>query len=115
MLVPVHLILHGHLQECYTDYGPSDSFWLIAFERLNGILGFVSTNDQAIEIQLMRKFLSTQQVLQQLNCGIVHEGLKDILRSANVVKGSLKHEQLSLSQSNADKLRNLSHQLEKVV
>ena len=55
-----NLHLHGHLQECFMDYGPSDAFWLFAFERLNGILGSVSTNHQAIEIQLMRKFLATQ-------------------------------------------------------
>lgn len=109
-----NLHLHGHLKECYIDYGPADSFWLFAFERLNRILGSVSTNHQAIEIQLIRKYLSTQQVLQQLNCGIVDESLKDMLRSANFVKGSLKHEQLHelpllepLSQSNAEKLSEL--------
>ena len=48
-----NLHLHGHLFECYEDYGPGDAFWLFAFERLNGILGAVSTNHQAIEIQLM--------------------------------------------------------------
>lgn len=103
--------LHGHLKECYFDYGPADAFWLFAFERLNGILGSVSTNHQAIEIQLMRKFLSSQQVLQHLNSGIVDEDLRAMLRSANVIKGTLKQEQLSelplmesLSQSNADKL-----------
>ena len=109
-----NLHLHGHIQECFFDYGPADAFWLFAFERLNGILGSVSTNHQAIEIQLMRKFLCTQQVLQQLNSGIVDEDLRDMLRSANIVKGSLKHEQLSelplmepMSESNADKLSKL--------
>ena len=51
-----NLHLHGHLQECFLDYGPSDPFWLFAFGRLKGKLGSVSTNSQAIEIQLMRKF-----------------------------------------------------------
>ena len=109
-----NLHLHGHVQECFFDYGPADAFWLFAFERLNGILGAVSTNHQAIEIQLMRKFLSTQQVLHQLNSGIVDEDLKDMLKSANAVKGSLKHELLSelplmepLSECNADKMAKL--------
>ena len=98
----------------FLDYGPADAFWLFAFERLNGILGSVSTNHQAIEVQFMRKFLSTQQVLQQMKSGIVDEDLRDMLTSANIVKGSLKHEQLSelplmepLSQSNADMLSQL--------
>ena len=105
-----NLHLHGHLQECYMDYGPADSFWLFAFERMNGILGSVSTNHQAIEIQLMRKFLSTQQVYHTLNSGAVDEDLKDMLKSAKVVKGSLKLDQLSelpllepLSQCTAEK------------
>ena len=46
-----NLHLHGHLHECYMDYGPADAFWLFAFQRMNGILGSVSTNHQAIEIQ----------------------------------------------------------------
>ena len=90
-----NLHLHGHPQECYMDYGTADSFWLFAFERMNGILGSVSTNHQAIEIQLMRKFLSTQQVYHTLNSGAMDEDLKGMLKSARVVKGSLKRDQLS--------------------
>ena len=91
-----NLHLHGHLQECFLDYGPSDSFWLFAFERLNGILGLLSTNNQAIEIQLMRKFLSMQQVFHMLDNGVIDDDLKDILKSANVAQGSLRsHQQLS--------------------
>ena len=59
-----NLHLHGHLKECMLDFGPSSSFWLFAFERLNGILGSVSTNHQAMEIQLMRKFIYTNKFLQ---------------------------------------------------
>ena len=65
------------------------------FERLNGILGSVSTNHQAIEIQLMRKFLATQRVFQTLNSGAIDKDLKGMLKSAKVVKGSLKQDQLS--------------------
>lgn len=97
--------LHGHVQECYMDYGPADSFWLFVFERMNGILGSVFTNHQAIEIQLMGKFLSTQQVYHTLNNGAMDEDSKDMLKSA---KGSLKRDQLSLleplSQSTAENL-----------
>ena len=90
-----NLHLHGHLQECFLDYGPSDSFWLFAFERLNGILGSVSTNNQAIEIQLMRKFLSMEQVFHMLDSGVIDDDLKGILKSANIAQGSLRSHQLS--------------------
>ena len=71
------------------DYGPSSSFWLFAFERMNGILGSVSTNHQAIEVQLMRKFISNQQVLHKLASD---SDLKKLLQAHQQIKGSLKHE-----------------------
>ena len=80
--------------ECFFDYGPSDSLLLFAFERLNGILGAVSTNNRSIEIQLMRKFLSNQQILRMLGTSFIDDDFKDILKSANVAQGSLKSHQL---------------------
>jgi len=50
--------LHLHLAECFLDYGPCYGFWLFSFERYNGILGKYHTNQQATEIQLMRKFMN---------------------------------------------------------
>jgi hypothetical protein len=90
-----NLHLHGHLKECYLDYGPSSSFWLFAFERLNGILGSVRTNHRAIEVQLMRKFLSSKQALGQLNLENTDSLLKDLFHPHRSEKGSLKHEILS--------------------
>ena len=55
--------LHLHLKESVLDYGPVHGFWCYAFERYNGVLGMYHTNNQAVEIQLMRKFLRQQQVL----------------------------------------------------
>ena len=55
--------LHLHLKDHLLDYGPVHAFWCYAFERFNGILGSYHTNDQAIETQLMRKFLHKQQIL----------------------------------------------------
>ena len=49
--------LHTHLLDCILDYGPVYSFWLFSFECFNGILGSYHTNQRAIEIQVMRKFL----------------------------------------------------------
>ena len=54
--------LHLHLSKCYADYGPCYGFWLFAFERYNGILGKYHTNQQAIEIQLMRRFMDNMHV-----------------------------------------------------
>jgi len=55
--------LHLHLKDCLPEYGPAHAFWHYAFERFNGILGSYHTNNQAIETQLMRKFLREQQIL----------------------------------------------------
>ena len=58
--VTPNMHLYTHLVECVLDYGPVYSFWLFSFERSNGILGEYGTNQRAVEIQLMRKFLSSQ-------------------------------------------------------
>ena len=42
--------LHGHLHECIYDYGPVYSFWLFAFEHLNGVLGSYNTNCHHISV-----------------------------------------------------------------
>ena len=34
----MNMHLHCHLAECIRSYGPVYSFWLLAFERMNGIL-----------------------------------------------------------------------------
>ena len=54
----INLHLHGHLRDCILDYGPVYSFWLFAFERMNGILGSYHTNSRDISLQLMRRFTS---------------------------------------------------------
>lgn len=41
--------LHAHLKECILDYGPLHSFWLFSFERYNGILGKIATNNRSVE------------------------------------------------------------------
>lgn len=52
--------LYSHLVDSVLDYGPVYSFWLFSFERYNGILGEFGTNQRAVEIQVMRKFTSSQ-------------------------------------------------------
>ena len=53
----INLHLHGHLAACIQDFGPVYSFWLFAYERLNGVLESFHTNSHNIAPQLMRKFL----------------------------------------------------------
>ena len=57
-----NLHMHCHLKQCLLDYGPASSFWLFAFERMNGVLGSFHTNNKAVEVQHFRKFISKQQV-----------------------------------------------------
>lgn len=54
----INLHLHAHLSECILQYGPVYSFWLFAFERMNGILGSFQTNSVDISVQLMHRFLN---------------------------------------------------------
>lgn len=55
--VTPNMHLHGHLVECLRDYGPVYSFWLFSFERYNGHLGALPSNNRAVEVQFMRRFL----------------------------------------------------------
>ena len=47
---------------CLLDYWPASAFCLFGFERMNRILGNVHTSICAVEIQLIRKFISKQQI-----------------------------------------------------
>ena len=55
--------LHLHLKECLLNYGPVHGFWCYGFERFNGIIERYHTNNQSIEVQLMRKFLRETEVM----------------------------------------------------
>ena len=57
-----NLHLHCHLKQCLLDYGPASSFWLFGFERMNGMLGNVHTNNKAVEVQFFRKFVNKQHI-----------------------------------------------------
>lgn len=61
--VTPNMHLHTHLVECFLDYGPPYSFWLFSFERLNGILGSFHSNKRSVEVQVMRKILEMQNVV----------------------------------------------------
>ena len=58
----MNLHLHLHLKDTILDFGPSHAFWCFPFERYNGILGSYTTNNIKVEVQFMRKFITTQAV-----------------------------------------------------
>ena len=60
----MHMSLH--IKNCVLDYGPTYAFWCFSFERFNGILGKYQTNNHAIPVQLMRKFVNDRKTLLQL-------------------------------------------------
>ena len=59
--------LHLHLADVFSDYGPCCGYWLFSFERYNGILGKYYTNQQSIEIQLMRRFIENMHIRSLVN------------------------------------------------
>ena len=55
-------VVGAHVVGMTREYGPVYSFWLFSFERYNGILGAIHTNNHSIEVQMMRKFIASQQL-----------------------------------------------------
>lgn len=94
--VTPNMHLHSHLVDCVLDYGPVYSFWLFSFERYNGILGEFGTNQRAVEIQLMRKFTSSQYV-NDLHWPVAFQSVFKPLLTRLVSKqsGSLHEQSLS--------------------
>ena len=55
--------LHLHIKDCVFNYGPVHSFWCFPFERFNGVLGSFQKNWISPELQMLKKFVSYQNVL----------------------------------------------------
>ena len=55
-VVTPNMHMHCHLKSVILEFGPVYAFWLFSFEHFNGILGNQPTNNQSIEIQLMKQF-----------------------------------------------------------
>lgn len=92
-MVTPNMHLHMHLLDCVLDYGPVYAFWLFSFERYNGILGDYGTNQQAVELQLMRKF-TTNQFTKDLPLPIVFQEVFHplIARLTSKQSGSLQEQ-----------------------
>lgn len=61
----MHLSLH--LESCIVDYGSVFSFWCFSFERFNGMFEHFPTNKRDIPLQLLRRFIQTQEVSLKLS------------------------------------------------
>ena len=72
-----NLHLHLHLKDCLMDFGTPHAFWCFAFERCNGILGSLQTNNKSIEIRVMKKFLMGQQL--RIMSGSIDAAMKVLL------------------------------------
>ena len=59
--------LNAHICECVKQFGPMNSFWLYSFERYNGLLGDIPTNNRSIELQIMQRF-----VKDSVNAQLIH-------------------------------------------
>lgn len=59
LAITPNMHLHLHLKECVENYGSIYGFWLFSFERYNGILGSYHTNNKTVEVQIMRKFMTS--------------------------------------------------------
>ena len=57
----MHMSLY--LKDCIKDYGSVYGFWCFNFERFNGILGKLHTNNNDISLQGTRKLVSGSQLL----------------------------------------------------
>ena len=55
--VTPNMHMQMHLTEVVKEYGPLYASWLFAFERYNGVLGDIQTNNRQIKGQIMSRFM----------------------------------------------------------
>ena len=56
-----------HLKECIKGFGSVYGFWCFSFERYNGIMDNYQINNHSFEIQVMRKFVTSSNLLKFLS------------------------------------------------
>ena len=55
--VTQNMHMQMHLTTVVREYGPLYASWLFAFERYNGVLGNINTEDRQIKGQIMSRFM----------------------------------------------------------
>lgn len=105
-VITPNMHLHGHLRECFKDYGPVYNFWLFSFERYNGIFENFPTSTRSLEIQLMQRFVRDSSlssfclpesfqsdfscILQSISTPVIQGSLRSTLHGVNYQPGSLQ-------------------------
>ena len=90
----INLHLHGHLKACILDHGPVYSFWLFAFERLNGVMESFHTNFNDVSLQLMRQFTEMHSLGFEYWPREYKQDFIHLLKSQHYNKGSLMQSSL---------------------
>lgn len=86
----INMHLACHMADCIRDFGPVHAFWCFSFERMNGQLGAIPTNNHSVEVQLMRKFVDGLC----LN-SFVHSNSEEVQALLQLLKHSSKRGTLS--------------------
>lgn len=60
--------LHLLLKECVENYDSIYGVWLFSFKRYNGMLGSYHTNYKTVEMQIMRKFMTSCSLANMQYC-----------------------------------------------
>ena len=81
--------LHCHLYESVKHFGSVFAFWLFSFERFNGMLESFNTNGREnFEVQLMREFVVTSNLLGRSYVSVNDEHSKVLLPIAESLSSS---------------------------
>ena len=86
----MNMHLHCHLKSTVLLYGPVYAYWLFSFERFNGILGSIPTNNRSIEAQLMKRFvLDTVLNSDSVSKTLLDCDMQKIFSSRKKLRGSV--------------------------
>ena len=77
--VTPNMHFHCHLKDVIPDYGPMHSFWCFSFKRYNRIIGRIVSNNRSIELQLMRKIVTSRQLGEISLCETFKPFFSDIM------------------------------------
>lgn len=86
--VTPNMHMHCHLRSCIEDYGPMHGFWFYAYERYNGIIAAMQTNNHSNEVQLMKRFLRDTKSLSTTAPSLFSDEFLPLFSNANQ-RGSL--------------------------
>lgn len=91
LFITPNMHMHCHLLDSVQNFGSVFAFWLFSFERFNGMLESYNTNGREnFEIQLMREFLVTNNLLGRSLVRLDDEHSKLLLPVAEKISGLRK-------------------------